>query len=111
MTAVPPIQVAWIPPVDQRVAEVGPHEEHHRRGGQAQDGDVELLMLSRQRHPARRQVRVPEEPDEQVSDETQHDPDQQDPHPVVRLCLLGGPGGRRGLGLGHQADTSMLPIM
>ena len=66
---------------------------------------------------AGRQVRLPDEPDEQVGDQRQDDPDQEEPQAVARtrdglrrLSWLGP--GLRGLGLGrHELTTSISPIM
>jgi hypothetical protein len=99
-----------VPPHDEGIAGVDEHERHDRGGHDRHDVDVVLLAGRGRGQVARRHVRPPHEPDDQIGGQRDGQPDQEDPQPVVRLAPLGlGPGGSfRG---GHQDTTCMLPIM
>jgi hypothetical protein len=63
------------PPDHDRIDEVDEDGDDDRRGADHQHRDIELLVRGGARHAARRQVRVQEEPDEQVGRQRQHQPD------------------------------------
>jgi hypothetical protein len=97
-----------VPPHDEGVAGVDEHAGHDRGGHHGHHPDVELLAGRRRGQVARRQVRSPDEPEEQVRHQGDRQPDQEDPQPVVRFRPL-GPGD--GIGGDHYDTTCMLPIM
>jgi hypothetical protein len=99
-----------VPPHDEGITGVDEHEGHDRGGHHGHDPDVELLAGGGRGHVARRQMRPPDEPDEQVGRQGNGQPDQEDPQPVVRLAPLRIGRDRRFCG-GHQDTTCMLPVM
>ena len=81
--------------------------------GYGEHGDVELLVPGRVGHVAGRQVRLPDEPDDQVGGQRQDQPDQEEPQAVAGpVRLAGWPGWAGWSGLRrHELTTSISPIM
>ena len=68
--------------------------------------DIELLALRLVRHAPGGHVRVPREPDEQVGDDREGEPDQEYAQSMART------GGRPGAGgVAHEPTTVIWPVM